>query len=30
MATLMPEFYERIQPERVLVQGRDSSGIQSS
>jgi type I restriction enzyme S subunit len=30
MATLMPEFYARIQPERVLVQERESSGIQSS
>jgi hypothetical protein len=30
MATLTPEFCARIQPERVLVQGRESSAIQSS
>jgi type I restriction enzyme S subunit len=30
MATLTPEFYARIQPERVLVQGRESSGVQLS
>ena len=29
-ATLTPEFCARIQPERVLVQGRESSAIQSS
>jgi hypothetical protein len=30
MATLTPEFCARIQPELVLVQGQESSGIQSS
>jgi type I restriction enzyme S subunit len=30
MATLTPEFRARIQPELVLVQGRESLGIQSS
>jgi type I restriction enzyme S subunit len=30
MATLMPEFCARIQPERVLVQGREPSGIPSN
>jgi type I restriction enzyme S subunit len=28
-ATLMPEFYARIEPERVLVLGRDSSEVHS-
>jgi type I restriction enzyme S subunit len=30
MATLMPEFSARIQPEQVLLQGPESSRIQSS
>ena len=29
-ATLMPEFFARIQPELVLVKGRESSAVQSS
>jgi predicted nucleotidyltransferase len=30
IASLAPEFRARIEPELVLVQGRESSGIQSS
>jgi predicted nucleotidyltransferase len=30
MSALAPEFRSRIQPELVLVQGRESTGIQSS